>query len=82
MGAKNKFIKSLGYLFVYFMTLIESYLIALLIISVFSSLICAVWSFITPLPSYIGRYYGVLMLQGAIPVSIGIFIYIIKQAKK
>lgn len=81
MSIRNKMAKLVWYIFVYAMTLIESYLIALLGVSVIASLVFAVWSFITPLPAYVGRYYGVLLLQSAIPLCVVIFIYIVNKAK-
>lgn len=78
----NKFIKFIGYISIGIIALFESYFIALLCTGTVASFICMVWSFITPLPYYISRYYGVLVLQGAIPVSIGFFIFIIRNSRK
>ena len=82
MKAVNRFIKGIWYIGLYLMALFESYVIALLMVSILASVICAVWSFITPLPSYISTYYGVLLLQGAIPVGVGLSIYIMKISIK
>ena len=82
MSMVNKFIKGIWYIGLYLIALIESYLIALLFTGLLASAVCAVWSFITPLPSYIGAHYGILLLQGAIPVSIGLSIYIMKTSVK
>lgn len=82
MKMVNKFFKFWGYLLVYLLTFFESYLIALLGVSVVASLICAVWSFITPLPAYISEHYGVLLLQGTIPVAFITMFYILLKVKK
>lgn len=82
MSNKNKFVKFMGYISIGILAFAESYLIALVCSGAIASFICSVWSFITPLPDYISRYYGVLVLQGAIPISIGFFIFILRNARK
>jgi len=82
MKTVNKFAKALVYVLIMIITLIESYLIALLGTSIIASLTCAVWSFIAPLPAYISKYFGILLLQGTLPVSMGVMVYIIFHVRK
>lgn len=82
MSVRNKFVKRLGYVMVGVITFIESYLIALVMVMLLSALVCMVWSFITPLPLYIAKYYGVLVLQGAFPISAGVMTYILIKIRK
>lgn len=77
-----KILKFFGYVSIYLWTLVQAYLISLLWTSIIASFICAVWSFIKPLPAYIGAHYGVLMLQGAVPLSLFFLIYILRNVKK
>lgn len=82
MLVRNKLIKALGYMFIWLVTFIEAFLLAVLTAGILFSLICAVWSFITPLPAYIATKYGILLLVGAIPFAVCYFIYIAIQARK
>lgn len=82
MLVRNKLIRALGYMFIWLITLIEAFLLAVLTAGILFSLVCAVWSFITPLPAYIATKYGILLLVGAIPFTVYYFVYIAKQARK
>ena len=82
MKVINKLIKLIGYIGIGIIALFESYIISLFCVSILASLVCSVWSFITPVPVYISQHYGVLILQGAIPLSIGFFIFILRNVKK
>lgn len=82
MLVRNKLIKALGYFFIGFVTFFEAFLLAVLTAGILFSLVCAVWSFITPLPAYIATNYGILLLVGAIPFAVCYFVYIAIQAMK
>lgn len=82
MKGKVKLIRILGLLFVSLILILESYFLALVFTGIVASAVCSVWSFIAPLPSYIGEHYGVLIIQGAIPVGIGLMIYTLAGRKK
>lgn len=82
MSIRNKSVKALGFLFVYLFAFVQAYLIALLWTNTIASVICMVWSFIQPLPAYIGAHYGVLVLQGAVPISLFFLIYILRNIRK
>ena len=77
-----KLLKFIGYTGAYLWALLQSYLIAILLTATLASIICAIWSFIKPLPAYIGAHYGILILQGAIPLSLIFLIYILSKVKK
>lgn len=79
---RNRFIKGLGYIGIGIITLITSYIIALVGMCFPFSLVCAVWSFITPLPAYIAENYGIILLQCSIPVCMIVFSYTLKHALK
>ena len=77
MGVRNKIIKALGYIGIYFLTLLESYLISIVGVGAIMSIICMVWSFFAPLSQTISSQYGAIMLVSAVAPAIAVFIYIV-----
>ena len=82
MSIRNKIVKALGYVGIVLLTMVSSYVIAFVGMCFPASLICAVWSFIKPLPDYIARNFGILLLQSSVPVGIFITLYVLKYALK
>ena len=80
MSLMNKVVKYTGFFGIFIVTLISGYFIAIAGMCILMSLVCAVWSFIQPLPQYIAEHYGVLLLQGSIPLGIVITVYVIFHA--
>lgn len=80
MGVRNKIIKALGYIGIYFLTLLESYLISIVGVGTIMSIICMIWSFFAPLSQTISSQYGVIMLVSAVAPATAIFIYIMAKA--
>ena len=82
MLVRNKLVKALGYLLIWLVSLFEAFLLAMLTVSIIMSLVCCVWSFITPLPAYVASRYGLLMILGAVPFTIGYFVYVMIKTTK
>lgn len=82
MSLIGKIVKYTGFFGIGVVTLISSYFIALAGMCILMSAVCAVWSFIQPLPQYIAEHYGVLLLQSSIPLGIVIAVYVIIHAYK
>lgn len=80
MSLMNKVVKYTGFFGIFITTLISGYFIALAGMCILMSLVCAVWSFIQPLPQYIAEHYGVLLLQSAVPSGIAVTVYVIFNA--
>ena len=77
----NKIVKYLGYFCIYLIALFNGYLISLMIMAMLSSAVCTVWSFITVLPAFIAESYGKILLLSAVPLGIGLSIYIMYQTR-
>lgn len=75
MSVRNKLVKGLSYAGVFIVVAIEHYFIGLLAVGAPFTLVCAVWSFIRPLPQYVAENYGKLYLLVSIPVGLILFIY-------
>lgn len=75
MKVVNFIIKVFGYVGIYFIALLESYLMALLVTSVPMALTYSVWSFFSPLPQLVAEKFGLLLLAVAVPLGIVFFIY-------
>lgn len=81
MSVLNKIVKHLGYFGVYLVALFNGYLISLMIMSMLSSAVYTVWSFITVLPALIAESYGKILLLSAVPVGIVMSAYIMYRAR-
>lgn len=75
-------VKVFGYAGIYFIALLESYLMSLLVTSVPMTLIYSVWSFFSPLPQLVAEKFGLLLLAVAVPLGIVFFIYTIINVHK
>lgn len=82
MSLLNKVIKYSGFFGIGIVTLISGYLIALAGMCIAMSLMCAVWSFIQPLPQYLAEHYGVLLLQSSIPLGVVLTVFVFINACK
>lgn len=78
----NNLVKFLGFIFVFFVTVLNSYLIGILLGSVILSLVSAVWSAIHPLPFVLTNYYYLVLLTGSIPIGIVVFIFVVRRIFK
>lgn len=75
MSVRNKLVKGLSYAGVFIVVAIEHYFIGLLAVGAPFTLVCAVWSFIRPLPQYVIDNYGKLYLLVSLPVGLVLCIY-------
>lgn len=82
MGVRNKIIKVFGYFGIVLLTFIECYAISFVGMGTILSLVCAVWSFIHPLPALFSEHYGVIMLIEAVIPSIIMTVKVLLEAKK
>ena len=80
MKVLNLFVKIPLYAGIYFVTLISSYLVSVVITAVVLAVICAIWSFIQPLPELLSARYGEILLLSSIPACIVFFIYTVIRA--
>lgn len=78
----NFIVKYAGYLGIYLLTLIESFIISVVGMGSLLSIVLAVWSFITPLPAIFTDSYGVALLTASLIPSVILFIYIIVHLDK
>lgn len=82
MGARNKFVKFIGYVFIYLVTAIQSYGISLTAMSLPMTLFCTVWNFIAPLPALLSEHYALVYLLASIPLGIVVFIYTVLKVNR
>ena len=81
MSVRNKLVKVLGYIGIYLLALLESYLFCLVTTGTVTSLICMVWSFFAPLPELLRNQYGLVMLTVSALPSVILSIYVMCKAK-
>lgn len=75
MSKANGFIKFIGYVFIYLVTAIQSYIISMTAMSVLMTLFCTVWNIIAPLPQQIAEHYAIYFLLSSVPLAVVVFIY-------
>ena len=80
MSIRNILVKCFGYSGVYMISLVNGYIISFLGTAVLFSTVCAVWSFIEALPSFITVNYGKILLLASIPTGVALSIYIMVKA--
>ena len=77
MRLVNNFFKFLGYLGVYFLAFLQSYLISLICTAVIISVVLSVMSIFTLIPYIVSERYWLVYLVSSVPLAIVFFIIIV-----